>query len=121
MYSQKRFIFFPFIFLHLQQPAVPPLPQEGSCIGVFTALSAHVQFNVLGADGATELLKRKQILLIHTETKESVMRHLLAPGAAFTLQDVQALRSIPHSVFSFRLGYKTTFFVDQTLTMIPRM
>lgn len=69
MDSQKRFTFFAIILLHLQQPTVAPLPEEGGCIGVFTALRAHVQFNVLGADSATELWKEKRFLLIHTETK----------------------------------------------------
>lgn len=69
MHSQERFTFFAIILLHLQQPTVPPLPEEGSCIGVFTALSAHVQLNVLGADGATELWRENICLLIHTENK----------------------------------------------------
>lgn len=54
-YSQKRFNFFTLILLHLQQPTVAPLPEKGSCIRIFTALSAHVQPNILSADCATEL------------------------------------------------------------------
>lgn len=55
MYSQKRLALFTVILVHLQQPAVAPLPQEGGGIWVFTALTAHVQFNVWGTDGAAEL------------------------------------------------------------------
>lgn len=55
MYSQKRFALFTVIFLHLQQPSVASLPQEGGGVRVFDALTAHIQFNVWGADGATEL------------------------------------------------------------------
>lgn len=59
MYSQKRFTFFPIILLYLQQPTITPLPKKRRCIWVFTALSAHVQFNILGTDGATKLWIRK--------------------------------------------------------------
>lgn len=59
MYSQKRFTFFPIILLNLQQPTITPLPKKRRCIRVFTALSAHVQFNILGTDGATKLWIRK--------------------------------------------------------------
>lgn len=55
MHSQKRFAVFTVILLHLQQPAVPPLPQKGSSIWVSGAVSTHVEFNVLGIDGAAEL------------------------------------------------------------------
>lgn len=55
MYSQKRFALLAVILLHLQQPAVASLPQEGGGVRVLSALSAHVQFNVWGTDGAAEL------------------------------------------------------------------
>lgn len=51
---QKRFTFFVFLFLHLQQPAVTSLPQEGGSVRIFTAVAAHVQLNVGRADGATQ-------------------------------------------------------------------
>lgn len=63
MYSQKRFTFFAIILLYLQQPTIPPLPEKRRCIRVFTALSAHVQFNILGTDGATQLWEEKHELL----------------------------------------------------------
>lgn len=59
MYSQKRFTFFAIILLYLQQPTVPSLPEKRRCIWVFTALSAHVQFNILRTDGATKLWGRR--------------------------------------------------------------
>lgn len=58
-YSQKRLVFFSIILFHLQQPAVPSLPQEGGCIWVLPAVRAHVEFNVLCTDGATELCGRR--------------------------------------------------------------
>lgn len=64
MYSQKRFTLFTVILLHLQQPAVTSLPQEGGGIWIFTALTAHVQLSVWSTDGAAELCggkKRKHL------------------------------------------------------------
>ena len=54
MHSQKRFALFIVLLLHLQQPAVASLPQKGGGIRVFTTVTAHVQFNIWGADGAAE-------------------------------------------------------------------
>ena len=42
IYSQERFDLFTIIILHLQQPAVASLPQEGGGVRVFTAVTAHV-------------------------------------------------------------------------------
>lgn len=62
MYSQERFAaLFALVLLHLQQPAVAPLPQEGGGIWIFTALAAHVQLNIRGADGAAELCGKTRL------------------------------------------------------------
>lgn len=70
IYLQKRFIFFIVIFLHLKQPAVSSLPEEGGSIRVFTTLSAHVEFNVLGTDSAAELCIRKLGLILDAQTSD---------------------------------------------------
>lgn len=54
-HSQERFNLFVAILLHLQQPAVAPLPQEGGGVGISDALRAHVDFDVRRTDGAAEL------------------------------------------------------------------
>lgn len=65
MYSQERFSLLAIILLYLQQPTVTPLPEKRRRIRVFTALSAHVQLNILGTDGATQLWGRgKRELLL---------------------------------------------------------
>lgn len=54
--SQERFaLLAAVVLLHLQQPAVASLPQEGGGVRVFAPVTAHVQFDVGSADGATEL------------------------------------------------------------------
>lgn len=65
--SQKRLVFFSGILFHLQQPAVPSLPQEGGGVCVFAAVGAHVDFNVLCTDGATELYGRMQDKSLNTQ------------------------------------------------------
>lgn len=54
MYTQKRFALLAVVVLHLQQPAVASLSQEGGGVRVFAAVTAHIQFNIWGADGAAE-------------------------------------------------------------------
>lgn len=89
-YSQKRLVFFSIILLHLQQPAIPSLPQEGGCIWVFPAVRAHVEFNVLCTDGATELCGRSwdkssytQLFgRIHSASFHSITRGVWVPFCA---------------------------------------
>lgn len=94
-YSQKRLVFFSIILFHLQQPAVPSLPQEGGCIWVFPAVRAHVEFNVLCTDGATELCGRRwdmssytQLFVrIHSPSFHSITRGVWIP---FCVAEVSA-------------------------------
>lgn len=86
-YSQKRLVFFSIVLFHLQQPAVPSLPQEGGCIWVFPAVRAHVEFNVLCTDGATELCGKRPdkssytqlFLRIHPASFHSITRAVWVP------------------------------------------
>lgn len=55
LHSQQRFTLLTVVVLHLQQPAVTSLPQEGGGIWIFATVAAHVQLDIRGADGAAEL------------------------------------------------------------------
>lgn len=84
-YLQEGFVIFGVVFLHLQQPAVAPLPEKSAGIGILCSLAAtHIHFDIGGVNWTAELYKPKGWKFIRQAMLAAIAPKVISPASKFS-------------------------------------